>query len=250
MRIMREDTALPIGKQKIINFRMLISIAFMLLMLFVLGGCSAAGSFAETTEPPAANVAPATETPSPTSTFTHTPPPPTDTPTLEPTATFTLPATDTPTPTETMTPSPTGLGFLLPAARSDMISIYFVQLNSGIGSCGDRYLAFSSGEPITGNIARDVATGLRKLFSYRKKTYGELYNPVGSSKLGVDNVDFDKKAGQIDVHLRGALNRPDDPCENLRLKNQIWLTIKQFPEIKKEIVFINKVLLGDLISND
>jgi len=241
---------MPKVSQKIPNFRTLVFNAFVLLILFVLGGCGASGTSVETIEAPTEPAAPATQTPLPTATVTQTLPPPTGTPTLEPTATFTLQVTDTPTPSETMTPSPTGISFLLPAARSDMISIYFVQLNTGIGSCGDRYLAFSSGEPITGNIARDVATGLRSLFSYRKKTYGELYNPVGSSKLGVDDVEFNKKTGQIEVYLRGSLDRPDDPCENTRLKNQIWLTIKQFTDIKKEIVFMNNVLLGDLISND
>ena len=241
---------MPRDKQKNQKLRMLASQAFAALVLMVLSGCGASGTALETVEPPTNTVGSATPTPLPTVTSTHTLPPPTQTPSPEPTATFTLPASDTPIPTETLTPSPTALGFLLPAARSDMISIYFVQLNSGIGSCGDRYLAFSSEEPITGNIARDVTTGLRKLFSYRKMKYGELYNPVGSSKLAVDNVDWDKKKEQIDVHLRGSLDRPEDACENARLKSQIWLTIKQFPEIKKEIVFINNVLLGDLVSND
>lgn len=237
-------------KQGISKFKVVVSRIFMILVFVIMSGCGAADTGVETVEPATDTVVPATQTPLPTATVTPTLPAPTETPTQEPTATHTLQASDTPSPTETLTPSPTALGFLLPAARANMISIYFVQLNSGIGSCGDRYLAFSSGEPITGNIARDVTTGLRSLFSYRKKNYGELYNPVGSSKLAVDNVDWDKKKEQIEVHLRGSLDRPEDACENSRLKSQIWLTIKQFSEIKKEIVFINNVLLGDLVSND
>jgi hypothetical protein len=142
------------------------------------------------------------------------------------------------------------LFFALPAARADMVNIYFVQLNAGIGACGDRLIAISSGEPITGNIARDVAAGLRKLFSYRQKYYGELYNPQGASRLRVEDVDFEKDTGLIDVYISGTYNRPEDPCDNTRVKAQIWTTIRQFPKITKTNIFLDRVPFGDLLSND
>jgi hypothetical protein len=158
--------------------------------------------------------------------------------------------TDTPLPSETATASPTGVGFFLPAARSDMVSIYFILLNPDPSVCNDRVIAVSSGEPITGNIARDVAAGLRKLFSYRQKVYGDLYNPQGASRFRVEEVDFEKDTGLIDVFISGSYNRPEDPCENTRVKAQIWSTIKQFPQVTKTNIFLDRVPFGDLLSND
>ncbi len=221
-----------------------------LVIFIVASGCSAPLSPVETALPVTDTRVPSSPTSEPTQTPTSTPVTPTETQTPLPSATPTLAFTDTPVPTETSTASPTAAFFLLPAAREGTVNIYFIQLNSGIGACGDRLIAIGSGEPVTGKTARDVTAGLNKLFSYRKMYYGELYNPQGASRFRVDDVSFDKKKGEIVVYLRGSFNRPEDPCENTRLKTQIWATISQFPEIEHEIVFLNRVLLGDLISND
>lgn len=130
-----------------------------------------------------------------------------------------------------------------------MVNIYFIQPNSGTGTCGDRVIAVGSGEKISGNIARDVAAGLRKLFSYKQAYYGDLYNSLATSKLRVERVEFNKKSGLIEVYFGGDLDRPRDTCEKARVKAQIWSTIRQFPEVKSTNIFLHRVPLGDLVSN-
>jgi len=226
-----------------------------LVAFFFMAGCgapqrqTALPSPTLPSQPPAGTPLPPTDTPFPTATATVTLPPSTNTPTLEPSVTSTATETYTLSPTGTLTPLPTSAGSSLPAARTDMVNIYFIQPNSGTGACGDRLIAVSSGEKITGKIERDVAAGLRKLFSYKQEYYGDLYNALATSKLRVERVEFSKKTGLIEVYFGGDLDRPRDACEKARVKAQIWATIKQFAEIKATNIFLHRVPLGDLVSN-
>jgi hypothetical protein len=217
----------------------------LLVVCFFMAGCGDPQRPAST----ATAQLPPTEEPLPTATSTLTLQPPTSTPTLEPSLTATSAGTFTPSPTGTFTPLPTSVGSSLPAAGANTVNIYFIQPNSGTGACGDRLLAVGSGVKITGNIARDVAAGLRKLLSYKEKNYGDLYNSLATSKLRVEKVEFSKKSGLIEVYFSGDLHRPKDPCEKARVKAQIWATIRQFPEVKATNIFLGRVPLGDLVSN-
>jgi hypothetical protein len=156
--------------------------------------------------------------------------------------------TDTPSPSHTSTIPPTSRFIPLPYGRDDEVKIYFILPDPTPGGCNDRIIAISSGAKITGNIARDVAAGLRKLFTYRAETYGDLYNALHAGKLRVEDVDFDKDSGLIDVLLSGSYRRSPDPCENARVKAQVWTTIRQFPEIKQTNIFLDRIPFGDLVT--
>lgn len=226
----------------------------LLLVLSFLVACSAATPVSPTPTPetPTVTPLPPTETPLPTDTPTFTPLPPTDTPTQEPTFTPIPTETETPTSTASFTPSPPPLTHFipLPAASNNTVNIYFIELNAGNAACGDRILAVSSGVEKSGNIQKDVAAGLRKLFSYKEKFYGDLYNPLYASRLRVEKVEFNRKNGLIEVWFNGSFNRPGDPCDNTRIKTQIWNTIKQFPEVKNTNIFLKDIPFGDLLAND
>jgi hypothetical protein len=170
---------------------------------------------------------------------------------LEPTFTFTPAITDTPTLTATFTPPPIPtIRFIpLPAASSDTINIYFIQPQTGSGECNDRIFAVSSGIKISGDIEDDVKAGLRKLFSYKDKYYGELYNPLYASRIRVEKVDLNK-SGLIEVWMSGSYQRSGDPCDNTRVKAQIWSTIKQFRGVETTNIFMNDIPFGDRLSND
>jgi hypothetical protein len=203
---------------------------------------------AENTQPPTDTLPPPTETSAPTQTATLTLPPPTETATLPPSQTPTPADTETSTPSATLTLAPSAGGIPLPAARFDMVNIYFVQLNSGNAACGDRILAVSSEAKISGNIAKDVAAGLRKLFSYHSKFYGELYNPLFASRLRVEGVEFDKQKGYLEVWLSGHYEPSGDDCDKVRVRTQVWGVIRQFPEVTSSTVHLNRILLGDLLE--
>ncbi len=225
----------------------------LLLVISFLVSCTAATPVPPTATPetPTVTPLPPTETPMPTDTPTFTPPPPTDTPTQEPTFTPTTTDTETPTLTASFTPTPQPLTYYipLPGASNDTVNIYFVLLQAGEAECGDRIIAVGSGVEVSGDIEDDVAAGLRKLFSYKDKYYGDLYNPLHTSRLRVEKVDFDK-GGLIEVWLSGTYKPSGDPCDNSRVKAQIWNTIKQFRGVKKTNIFLNRIPFGDRLSND
>lgn len=226
------------------------------LAAIVLTGVILAGCATTTPSPatptiilPTDTKAPPTETPLPTHTLTATLPP-SLTPTLEPTQTLTPANTDTPTPTLTETPAQLIPYVPLPGASKDTVSIYFIQIQAGSGSCNDRVIAVSSGEPITGDIEPDIAAGLRKLFSYKDKYYGDLYNPLYASSLRVQKVDFKSSSGELSVYLSGTYKPSGEACDNQRVRAQVWTTIKQFRAVKSVTVFLNRVPFGDRLSND
>ncbi|HEY5670657.1 MAG TPA: hypothetical protein VIS10_11710, partial [Anaerolineales bacterium] len=69
------------------------------------------------------------------------------------------------------------------------------------------------------------------------------------SRLRVEKVDLDK-GGLIEVWLSGTYKPSGDPCDNSRVKAQIWNTIKQFRGVKKTNIFLNRIPFGDRLSND
>jgi hypothetical protein len=231
--------------------------AIFLLIVSFLVGCSAPGvapTAAPTAAPPTNTPLPSATPPPPTPTPlppTDTPPSPTDTPTpLPPTATETPPPTATATLSPTATTAPAVAGSVVPAASGSTITIYFIQLKTGGPvACGDSAFGVSSGVKRTGDTARNVAEGLRVLFATKSKTVGTLYNPLYQSNIKVDRVSLDD-SGLIWVYLRGTYKLPKDDCDNLRVKAQIWLTIRQFSDVKSTNIFLNDIPFGDRVSND
>ena len=227
-------------------------LAAILLAVVLLTACSSSAPLPPTSTPalPTQSQATPTETPLPTATSTFTPLPPTDTPTLEPTQTPTLADTETATPTATSTLVPQGGGSTLPGASGDTVNIYFIQHDPGSTACDVRVIAVSSGVKITGDIEPDIKAGLAKLFSYKEQYYGSFYNPLYRSSIRVKKVSYRSKIGLVDVYMSGDYNPSGDPCDNLRVKAQIWSTIKQFRGVKNTNIFLNNIPFGDRLSND
>lgn len=180
-------------------------------------------------------------TPVPTGTSTPTQ---TTTPSLTPTQTSTMTATQsqTPTPTATETsPPPTPFG-------EDAIYIYGIQNQSDDPKVCD-YIAvkINTGLWRTGDIATDLKTALRSLF-VKRQTFGALLNPVYLSNIEIESVDFKPFYGEISIRLAGTYVRSGDPCDDGKVRAQIWSTIRQFPEIKSIDILLNGNLLGDILA--
>lgn len=237
-----------------------VRLLILILALVLLSACSAPTTVAPTAtalptntpEPPTATVPPPTETPlPPTSTQTSTPVPPSPTPTQTPTQV----PTDTPTPTETPTQTPVLVSgqssVQLPAASKGTVLMYFIQLQTGGAvACGDSVIGVGTGIQSTGNIAKDVSSGLKQLFAADFKYASGLYNPLYASRIRVGNVKFDSKTGLISVWLHGTYKPTGDDCDNLRVKAQVWTTVRQYRDVKMTNIFLNDIPFGDRVSND
>jgi hypothetical protein len=227
------------------NNKSIIFLLSLILAIALLSGCSSGSS--EATEQPTQVIPSVTFifTPSPTATpiphtETYTPLPPT----LTSTSTHTPTPTETPFPTETATetfPPPTPSG-------EDAVYVYYIQLDTGGPvSCGDSLIKANTGVWRTGEVEKDVATALSRLF-FKREFFGSLYNPVYLSNLEVSNVSFKKYYGEITVDLQGTYVRSGDRCDDSRVRAQVWSTVRQFPEVKKVNVFLNGNLLGDILA--
>ncbi len=234
-----------IDNESCFNYTLKLILLFLVLAAVLLSGCRSSSS--EPTEQPT-QVIPSvtfTFTPSPTA----SPIPPTETytrlpPTLTPTSTHTPTPTETPFPTETPTetfPPPTPFG-------EDAVYVYYIQLDTaGPVSCGDSLIKANTGVWRTGDVEKDVATALKRLF-FKREFFGSLYNPVYLSNLEVSNISFKKFYGEITVDLQGTYVRSGDRCDDSRVRAQVWSTVRQFPEVKKVNIFLNGNLLGDILA--
>jgi hypothetical protein len=174
-------------------------------------------------------------------------------PTATATTTATLTPSETPLPTETATPT------LAPPTPSgeDAIYIYYARVNSETGpekgekkkhstaSCDTTVVAINTGLARSGDVEADVVTGLRRLFS-KVKGFGELANPAYLSNIEVQSVDFNPTLGLVDVRLAGTYVRSGDRCDDRRVREQVWTTIRQFKGIKTVYILLNENLLGDI----
>jgi hypothetical protein len=231
-------------------------LALVLLILALLAGC-AAPTPQPTPIPPSPTAVPATDTQvpasqTPTLTPTSSPsatPQPTSTPT-KPTST----ATETPLPTETATSTPTETpvqqGAFLPSASKDNVSFFLIQEQVGGSICGDAAVAVSAGVKRSGSVSDDVYNALKQLFSHKSEYVGGLLNPLYRSNLRVNKVTFNSKNGLITVDLTGTYKPTGDPCDNSRVKAQIWQTVRQYKAVKATNIYLNGIPFGDRVSND
>jgi len=182
-------------------------------------------------------------TSTPTSTFTPTATAtPTETPTITPSPTDTPTATPTATPTETATNTPAPFVGLSP----HIIWRYFTHLGTGGPvACGDSLVAYDTGFARTGDIEEDVRLALTRLFESGGPYIGALYNATYQSNIRVVAVDHKKSNGVVTITLAGSFVKPEDGCDRLRYREQVWATARQFPEVSQAIIWINGTLLGD-----
>lgn len=223
------------------------NIISLMILIVLISACSSAASvqITNTPVPPTATnippTVPLTSTPTATSTSTNTP-------TFTPTATATSSPTFTPTLTPTSTPTQTPTATVQVSAGGDLIVKYLVhQGTGGPAGCGDSMIAVSAGFVRTGDVKEDVKIALNRLFSTGTKYSGVYYNPLYQSNLRVNDVGFNKKTGNVTVHLTGGFTKPKEDCDKLLYRAQVWDTARQFPEVKLATIWMNKYLLGDLL---
>jgi hypothetical protein len=229
--------------------------ASFLLVLFSLlvSGCSSAPATpqaalpspveqqtsAAPTEPPAAPTA--TSSPAPENT-------PTPAATLEPSATPSPSPTAAPSETSTPTNTPTATSAPATPSGEDAIYIYLIQPETGGPvACGDSLISINTGLWRTGDVESDVRTSLERLFVKQQWIAG-LYNPAYLSNIQVDSVKFKAFQGILSIRLSGTYVRSGDRCDDRRVREQVWNTIRQFSGIKTIDILLNGNLLGDILA--
>jgi hypothetical protein len=158
--------------------------------------------------------------------------------------------TATPLPSQTPLPTGTPTPTLPPPTPSgeDAIYIYYVQLDTdGPKGCGSSLVPINTGLPRSGDIEADVTSALGRLFS-KVKGSGELVNPAYLSNIEIQSVTFKKFSGLVDVRLKGTYVRSGDRCDDSRVREQVWTTIRQFPGVKTVYILLNENLLGDILA--
>lgn len=123
-------------------------------------------------------------------------------------------------------------------------------MGTGGEICGDTAIPVSSGIEAKGSVETDVTNALKQLFSIKSEYLGNLLNSLHRSNLRVNNVDFNDKTGLIVVDLRGTYKPTGDPCDNSRVKAQVWSTVRQFKQVKATDILLNGIPFGDRVSND
>jgi hypothetical protein len=221
-----------------VQCKWLLKLIPVILMLSILGACNYPGMTSPTPTPAPTNTA---EPPTPTT-------PPTATPTTPPTASPTSPPTPTSGPTlppPTLAPPPTATG--TPTAENAVLVYYFKLDENGRYGCGEQVYWLNTGIARTGNIVNDVTAALRWLFSYKNENIGELYNPYHGSNFAVGSIEQRGDSG-INVYLTGEYVPTGEKCDPTRLRDQIKLTIQQFPGTGKLNILLNGTALGDALS--
>jgi hypothetical protein len=99
----------------------------------------------------------------------------------------------------------------------------------------------------SGDLAADVRTALERLF-VKQKHWGNLYNPAYLSNIEVESVAYKAFSGVVSVRLKGTYVRSGDPCDDRRVRAQVWSTIRQFPGVKVVDILLNGNLLGDILA--
>ena len=127
--------------------------------------------------------------------------------------------------------------------------MYFIQLNTdGPEACGDSVIGLGIGVPRSNDISHDITMALEALLGQRSEWVLGLFNPLSKSAISLSSVSFSD--GLATVKFRGTYYNPEDDCDNLRVKAQIWSTIRQFRAVKTLDIALNNKPFGDRLSND
>lgn len=232
----------------------------------LLVGCAVTNSnlLARVTASPAATSSPDNPTdipPSPTPTTTPNPPTITYTP-VPPSATPTKTLTATPIPSKTPTKTPTveltatlnssGSGSAaLPGGTVDnSVRIYLISPGTDGPICGDSVVGVKTNFTETNDIAENVEAAVSRLLAIDSEWVGGLYNPLAYSDLWLAEVKFNSGSGNVLVRFRGNYNPTKNPCDNTRVRAQVWSTVKQFRGVVSTDIMLNNTPLGDKLSNE
>ncbi len=177
---------------------------------------------------------------------------PTDTP--MPTPTITVEVTTEISGTQTIPPTPaqpTPAAAVSPTLSPDeAIKVFYFNIEeSGRYGCGEAMYWVKSTQPITSNLSNNITYGLRMLFNYHQPYFGELYNAYGASdnQFAVGRIEYLEDGG-VNVYLTGTYENSGDPCDPVRLKDQIYRIVTQFPEVIRAYVYLNGTILADALQ--
>ena len=219
-----------------------------LLLIMILAACSSPAATPVAVQEPTAAPPLPTDTPVPPTTTST----PTETPTETPTATATATATPTETPTATPTSTPTETPTATPNPVSGLPENVILRFFTHIGTggpvaCGDSLVGYSTGHVRTGDVAMDVGIALNSLFQSGGPWVGDLYNAIYPSTIKVNEIEYEKNIETVTIYLAGNFVRPEENCDKLRFREQVWATARQFPGVTKAVIWMNNSLLGDLL---
>lgn len=146
-----------------------------------------------------------------------------------------------------MTPPPSPTTQASPVA--DNPPLYFYMIKEGLNvACGNDEVPVYTGVNRTGNLKQDVKSALNALFANPDKYVAGLFNPIYLSRMRAKGLTFDPNTGVAIFQFSGSFVKPKDDCDSARMRAQIWSTIYQFDAIKKANIWMNNVLLGDLLE--
>lgn len=227
---------------------------YLVMASLIFGACTSTAGSPQGALPSPTEQMPATPTAvlvEPTSAHTPTPESTlTLTATLEPSATPTQTATAAPSETSTPEDTPTATAAPPTPSGEDAIYIYMIQKdNGGPIACGDSTVPINTGVWRTGDMESDVRTALQRLFVKQQFIAG-LNNPAYLSNIQVDSVDFKSFQGILSIRLSGTYVRSGDRCDDRRVREQVWGTIRQFSGIKTIDILLNGNLLGDILAGN
>ena len=89
-----------------------------------------------------------------------------------------------------------------------------------------------------------ISKALKQLFSIKSEYVGGLLNSLYRSKIRVNKVEFNDKNGLITVDLQGSYKPTGDPCDNTRVKAQVWSTVRQYKQVKATNIYLNGIPFG------
>lgn len=147
----------------------------------------------------------------------------------------------TPEPTPTTEPSPT-------AVQKGVIYYLVAKDTGGALGCGDTLIPVYTGIPSSGNLEKDIHTGLHTLLKLKVKEFGGYYNPLHNAHLSTGAIKFNKDSGNVKVELNGSIPKPKDECEYYRVRAVLWETVRHYRDVTGVTFWIGDKLIGDLIA--
>jgi len=130
----------------------------------------------------------------------------------------------------------------------EQIRIYYVYFEEGDeAACSGEYRWVGIGAKRSDDVVADLKLALYRLLTYYQPYWGQLYHAGYASQLAVGNVEIDANRTAF-VNLTGTYVPTKFQCDAPWFKDQIRMTIKQFPLVMSMVVTINGHPIADVMS--
>jgi len=130
----------------------------------------------------------------------------------------------------------------------EQIRIYYMYLDEkGPYGCNEAVRWVGVGQKRSEDVPADIKLALYRLLTYYQPYWGELYHAGYASRLAVGDVSIDANRTAF-VNLTGEYIPTNEPCDAPRFRDQIKLTVKQFPLVLGMVITINGHPIGDVLS--